>query len=95
MKLPNEIKEKIEEFLKKHGIKKASVFGSYARGDATLDSDIDLLVEFPEETSLLDHVGMQIELSEILNKKIDLHSLNGLSPYIKDSILQEAIVIYE
>ena len=95
MKLSNEIREKIIEILKQYGIKRISVFGSYARGDATTESDIDLIVEFPESTSLLDHVGMEIELSELLNKKIDILSQNGISPYIKDKILEEAIVIYE
>lgn len=95
MKLSNDIREKIIEILKQYGIKRISVFGSYARGDATTESDIDLIVEFPESTSLLDHVGMEIELSELLNKKIDILSQNGISPYIKEKILEEAIVIYE
>jgi predicted nucleotidyltransferase len=44
---------------------------------------------------LLDHIGIEIELSEALNMKIDLLSRNGISPYIKDHVLKEAIVIYE
>ncbi len=95
MQLNEEIKKKIISILVKHGIKRILVFGSYARNEATLKSDLDLIVEFPEGTSLLDHVGIEIELSEVLNMKIDLLSQNGISPYIKDQVLKEAIVIYE
>ena len=93
--LKEEIKEKIISILIKHGIKRILVFGSYARNEATPTSDLDLIVDFPEGTSLLDHVGIEIELSEALNMKIVLLSRNGISPYIKDNVLKEAIVIYE
>jgi len=92
--LKEEIKDKIISILVKHGIKRILVFGSHARNEATQTSDIDLIVDFPEGTSLLDHVGIEIELSEALNMKIDLLSRNGISPYIKDHILKEVIVIY-
>ncbi|MEE9376762.1 MAG: nucleotidyltransferase family protein [Candidatus Lokiarchaeia archaeon] len=95
IELNEEIKKKIISILVKHGIKKILVFGSYARNEATPKSDLDLIVEFPEGTSLLDHVGIEIELSEALNMKIDLLSRNGISPYIKDKVLKESIVIYE
>jgi len=93
--LNEEIKHKIISILVNHGIKRILVFGSYARNEATPESDLDLIVDFPEGTSLLDHVGMEMELSEALNMKIDLLSRNGISPYIKDIVLNEAIVIYE
>ena len=95
LQLKEEIKEKIISILVKHGIKRILVFGSYARNEATPKSDLDLIVDFPEGTSLLDHVGIEIELSEALNMKIELLSRNGISPYIKDHVLEEAIVIYE
>ncbi len=95
LQIKEEIKEKIISILVKHGIKRILVFGSYARNEATPKSDLDLIVDFPEGTSLLDHVGIEIELSEALNMKIDLLSQNGISPYIKDHVLKEAIVIYE
>ena len=93
--LTKETEEIIISILVKHGIKRILVFGSYARNEATPKSDLDLIVEFPEGTSLLDHIGMEIELSEALNMKIDLLSRNGISPYIIDNVLKEAIVIYE
>jgi predicted nucleotidyltransferase len=94
MQLSEEIKNKIISILVRHGIKKILVFGSYARNEATPHSDLDLIVEFPEGSSLLDHIGIEFELSETLNMKIDLLSQNGISPYIKDKIMKEAIVIY-
>lgn len=95
LQLNEEIKKKIISILVKHGIKRILVFGSYARNKATPKSDLDLIVDFPEGTSLLDHVGIEIELSEALDMKIDLLSRNGISSYIKDQVLKEAIVIYE
>ena len=95
LQLNEEIKKKIISILVKHDIKRILVFGSYARNEATPKSDLDLIVDFPEGTGLLDHVGIEIELSEALDMKIDLLSRNGISPYIKDHVLKEAIVIYE
>ena len=94
LQLSEEIKNMIISILVSHGIKKILVFGSYARNEATSNSDLDLIVEFPEGSSLLDHIGIEFELSETLKMKIDLLSQNGISPYIKDKIMKEAIVIY-
>jgi hypothetical protein len=94
LQLSEEIKNMIISILVRHGIKKILVFGSYARNEATSNSDLDLIVEFPEGSSLLDHIGIEFELSETLKMKIDLLSQNGISPYIKDKIMKEAIVIY-
>ncbi len=79
----------------KHNIKRILVFGSYARNEATAKSDLDLIVDFPKGTSLLDHIGIEIELSKALDMKIDLLSQNGISPHIKEQVLKEAIVIFE
>jgi len=90
-----ELYEKVISILKKHGIKRILVFGSYARGEATSESDLDLIVEFPRGTSLLDHIRIENELMETLKIKIDLLSKNGISPYLIDNIMKEAIVILE
>jgi len=88
-------KNKIISILRRHGIKKILVFGSYARNEATPNSDLDLIVKFPKGISLLDHVGIELELAEALDMKIDLLSQNGISPYMKDQILREAAVILD
>lgn len=90
-----ELYEKVISILRKHGIKKILVFGSYARGEATPKSDLDLIVEFPKGTSLLDHIRIENDLIEKLKIKVDLISKNGISPYLKDDIMKEAIVIFE
>jgi len=86
----------LQQFFTGKPVKKAYLFGSYARNEANKDSDIDLLVE-------LDHsqpIGMrffayQIELEKLLNIKVDLVSNDGLSKYIKPLIDKERILIYE
>ena len=94
--LMNEIEETrsvIIEILRKHKVKRASLFGSVIRGEATEESDIDLLVEFEGEKSLLDLVGLKIELEEILGK-VDVLTSKSLHPLLKEKILgeQEAIL---
>ena len=89
----NQIKKKILPILKKNDIKRASLFGSVVRGEATEESDIDLLVEFKGEKSLLDLAGLKIELEEMLGKKVDVLTYNSLHPLLKDRILREQKVI--
>jgi len=73
-----------------HGAKRVRVFGSVIRGTATEASDIDLLVAFEPDRSLLDLIGFKQDLQELLGRKVDVVSEGGLSPYLKDRILQEA-----
>lgn len=75
----------------KYNVDKIGVFGSYSRGEQKEDSDIDVLVEFFEPIGLFDFVGLQMELSEQLGKKVDLATKNALKPLIKDSILNDLI----
>jgi predicted nucleotidyltransferase len=82
------IQNKIVPILKQANIKKAALFGSYARGDNTEKSDIDILIAFPENATLLDLVRLQRHLEENLSKKVDIVSYNAISPLIKDSILR-------
>lgn len=92
MKL-EEIKVKIIPVLRRYDVKKAAIFGSYAKGEEKEDSDIDILVEFKGEKSLLDLAGLKIELEETLKRKTDVLTYNSLHPLLKDKILQEQKVI--
>lgn len=89
--------EKIDliiSILKKNEVKKAALFGSTARGEETAGSDIDLLIEFQGEKSLLDLVGLQMELQEQLRKKVDLVTYQSLHPLLRDRILAEQKVLF-
>jgi uncharacterized protein len=81
--------------LDRNSVTRAALFGSFARGEGTEDSDIDLLVEFEKGKSLLDLVGLKIELEEALGRKIDVVTYNSINPLLKDSILKEQEVFYE
>ena len=96
MNLSNNDKLLLQHFFSGKPVKKAYLFGSYARNEAGKDSDIDILVE-------LDHsspIGMkffvyQAELQELLKTKVDLVSTEGLSKYVKPLIDKDKILIYE
>jgi len=94
LKLTKEIEKQVIAFLKENGAKKISIFGSYVRGEATLESDLDIIVEFNEIISLLDLVGFELELSDLLGIKVELLTEKSISPYIIDDVLAEARVIY-
>jgi predicted nucleotidyltransferase len=81
--------------LKKNGVVKAGIFGSYARGKEKKKSDVDILIQVRKRKkfSLLDLVGLEQELEDKLKKKVDLLTYKGLSPYLKDSILKSEMRI--
>jgi len=94
----SEIKEKTLPILSEYGIMYAGVFGSYARGEAGPDSDIDILVRFNREKkhlSLWDLVGFQRKLSEQLGKEVDVVSEDAIVPYFKDHIYRDLKTIYK
>lgn len=87
------IQIQILPILKSAGVRRAAIFGSHARGEATEASDVDLLVELPEAASLFDLVGLELDLQEKLGKKVDVVTYRALHPLLKDSILRDAIPI--
>jgi uncharacterized protein len=87
----------IEDFCKRHYIKKLAVFGSYLREDFGPESDIDFLVEFDSDhiPTFFDVAGMEMELSEVLGgRKVDLRTPQDLSRYFRDQVVAEAQVQY-
>lgn len=82
--------KKIVTILKRNKVKKASIFGSYARGDATKKSDIDLLVQPPKGIGF-GFAGIRIELEEKIGKKVDLVTYNSVHPYLKKYILAHQV----
>ena len=79
----------------RHGVTFLAVFGSTARGEATGDSDVDVLVAFDGPKSLLDLVQIEREFSESLGHKVDLLTESSVSPYIRDRIKADMRVIYD
>ncbi len=94
MKTQLENFDQLISILTRHGVKKIAVFGSYARGEANPQSDLDVLVEFEDRKSLLDLVSIELELSDALKLKVDLLTEKAISPYLIDNIKKEARVIY-
>jgi uncharacterized protein len=82
--------DEILRIARENGAHDVRVFGSRARGDARPDSDLDLLVRFEKGRSLLDLVGLKLELEDLLGIKVDVVSERGLSPYIRERVLAEA-----
>lgn len=89
-------REAIAEFCQRNRIRRLSLFGSVLRDDFGPDSDIDVLVEFDPEArvGLITFAGMEIELSELLGRKVDLQTPGSLSKYFRDQVLAEAEVQY-
>ena len=87
------LKNKIIPVLKSYDVKRAAIFGSFVRGEEKEDSDVDILIEFEGEKSLLDLVGLKIELEEVLGRKVDVITYNSLHPLLRDRILEEQKVI--
>jgi len=90
-------KNKLTEFCKKNCIRKLSVFGSAIRGDLQPDSDIDLLVEFEEghTPGLFSIIKMEMELTGILGRKVDLRTPEDLSQYFRDEVIRNAKLQYQ
>ncbi|MBT4088444.1 MAG: nucleotidyltransferase [Deltaproteobacteria bacterium] len=83
------------KLLKDFGVRKIGLFGSYLHQTETDDSDIDLLVDADDNMSLLRFSDLQIKLSEIFEHKIDLVSVNGISKYIKPTVMREVEFVEE
>jgi predicted nucleotidyltransferase len=90
-----DISIKIIPVLKSQGVLKAALFGSYVKREAKKSSDIDLLVELADNKSLLDLVGLKLDLEDVLKKRVDVLTYDAIHPLLKDIILKEQRVIYE
>ncbi len=92
-KIKKILREHRDELCRKYGVREIGIFGSYVRGEQGKNSDIDILVEFipSGKMSLLEFVGLEIYLSELLETKVDLVEKKALKPRIGRHILAEVV----
>lgn len=88
-----QIKKRIKPILKESNVKKAGIFGSYARGEEKKNSDIDILIDLDKNLSLLKLIELKIKLEKILKKKVDLIEYSTIHPLIKKNALEEEVKI--
>lgn len=89
--------ESLARFARRNGIRKLSFFGSVLRDDFRPDSDVDVLVEFEPQTrmGLIRMAGLELELSEIIGRRVDLRTPADLSRYFRDDVIRTALVQYD
>ena len=89
--------DKIAAFCRRHHIRRLSLFGSILRDDFTPESDVDVLVEFEPDArvGLIRLAGIELELAEVLGRKVDLNTPGFLIPHFRDEVLAEAEVHYD
>ena len=83
----------ILELATHHGARNVRVFGSVARGDDRPDSDVDLLVDVERGCSLLDIIGLEQDLEQLLGRRVEVVTDGGLSPHLQQRILAEAAAL--
>ncbi len=94
--IKRKIAENREYLLKTYGVEEIGVFGSFARGDNSVDSDIDIAIELNHEkvpVGLFEFSRMRFYLEDLLGRKVDLVTKNGIKPLIKDKILSQLVII--
>lgn len=77
--------------LENRGVSKIAVFGSFARGEAGPESDIDILIEFSRPVGLFEFIRLKHDLETILGRSVDLATPDSLKSRFRDRILREAV----
>lgn len=90
-----EVKKKAGPVLEQHGVTYAAVFGSLARGEDRPQSDVDILVRLGHPTGIIGYMQLVQSLEEILQKKVDLVTEQGLNEHIRPYVLPDLKIIYE
>lgn len=93
MRLDEEMKHKIIFVLRKHDVIHADLFGSFARNEADENSDLDILVELPENKSLFDLVRIKLDLQEELGIDVDVLTYASVNPQIKSQVMSNKVAI--
>ncbi|MHB0971956.1 MAG: nucleotidyltransferase family protein [Thermoanaerobaculia bacterium] len=85
------LRPRIREIARRHGATSVRLFGSFARGEESETSDVDLLVEMEAGRSLVDLIALQHELEALLGRDVDIATTRSLSSYIRESVEGEAL----
>lgn len=90
-------KDALVDFCRRNSIHKLALFGSALRDDFGPESDLDILVEFEPDArvGLIRMAGMELELSALLGRKVDLRTPQDLSRYFRDEVIREAELLHE
>ena len=88
--LHNEFQSEMKE---KYGVKEIGIFGSFVRGEAREDSDVDILVEFEKPIGFFKFLELEEYLSNLIGRKVDLVSKKALKPHIGKYILEEVVTV--
>ncbi|MFB2768824.1 nucleotidyltransferase family protein [Pelatocladus sp. BLCC-F211] len=86
-------REEILQIAAQHGAYNIRVFGSVARGEAKLDSDVDFLVEIEPKRTLLDQIALMQSLEQLLGRKVDITEPETLHEWIRERVLNEAVML--
>lgn len=89
----DQIISQIKPVLQKYGVTKSDLFGSYARGDFNDQSDVDILIEPPEDMSLFGLIKLQSELKTFLSRDVDIVTYDSVSKYLKPYIFQNIVSV--
>ena len=89
------ITQQIVDYFKTQPVVKVWIFGSYARGEQTENSDIDILIQPEQSVGLFKLSGMHLDLQDLLHIDVDLVTVKGLLPFARKSADRDKILIYE
>src|SRR3989338_10300409 len=92
-KIKNTLSKNKRLLQERHRIKSIGIFGSYARGNFSKKSDLDILVEFSKPPDIFEFIKTEEFLGDLLGVKVDLVSVKALKPLIKDEILKETVYL--
>jgi uncharacterized protein len=81
------------ELRQQYHVRKIGIFGSESRNEASLSSDVDILVEFDSPVDFFEFIDLKEHLERLLNRRVDLVTTNALKPQLRDRIMQETVYV--